>query len=486
MRKEGRKAKKLGITKVKKKHEKISIPLLWPFKQQELQNIQDMNDKREKDREVMKEKQKSEQRQKEREVTKKERKAAKKPMAELPAILTAAELIIEVLDARDPSCGRSKEVESFGKAAKLLVLTKCDKVDTEHLTKWLSYLRKSFPTACIAFQDGKKPLGMNTLREIVKRFAFKTCAVVGYGKISDATQVCQMLRKCSWSSSRTFAEARIDGESPDLELLDRPQAADSPISVVDRLVERAAQEDIQLGLTVPKYQNTLELLACVEKERKVPPIDAARIVLKLFTAKGFAAEVPDEKAIIEDASSVEKSTVEGAPSVEKVATEEAPVVEKADAEMAPVAEKAAAKEAPAAEKVASEGAPVAEKADAEMVPVAEKVATEEGVNLDALYAEELALFKKARESVESTKSLIIKLKATARFGPESAVLTKMAIVAEAGNGKDVDMESGEEADSDDEEDSEEEEDDEMTDEEEEEEEEEDEDKKDEDEEMKDV
>ena len=74
---------------------------------------------------------------------------------EFKKVIETADVIIEVLDARDPLATRSAEIEECvaksGSNKKLvLLLNKCDLIPQENLEKWLKYLRNDYPT--IAFK----------------------------------------------------------------------------------------------------------------------------------------------------------------------------------------------------------------------------------------------------------------------------------------------------------------------------------------------
>ncbi|CAN0496448.1 unnamed protein product, partial [Ectocarpus sp. 12 AP-2014] len=73
---------------------------------------------------------------------------------ELKKVVETADVILEVLDARDPLGSRAQAVEAavLSKASKklVLVLNKVDLVPKEVVAKWLKHLRRSFPA--IAFK----------------------------------------------------------------------------------------------------------------------------------------------------------------------------------------------------------------------------------------------------------------------------------------------------------------------------------------------
>ncbi|NWT92020.1 GNL3 protein, partial [Urocynchramus pylzowi] len=92
---------------------------------------------------------------------------------ELMKVLEASDVVLEVLDARDPMGCRCPQLEqavtsSGGSKKLLLVLNKIDLVPKDNIEKWLNYLNKEFPT--VAFKSATM-MKDKTMEQVTKRHA---------------------------------------------------------------------------------------------------------------------------------------------------------------------------------------------------------------------------------------------------------------------------------------------------------------------------
>uniref|UniRef100_A0A8C0VSY6 Guanine nucleotide-binding protein-like 3 n=1 Tax=Cyanistes caeruleus TaxID=156563 RepID=A0A8C0VSY6_CYACU len=108
----------------------------------------------------------------------------------LTQVLEASDVVLEVLDARDPMGCRCPQLEqavtcSGGNKKLLLVLNKIDLVPKDNVEKWLNYLKKEFPT--VAFKSVTKRHGRIDFSESSQYFGSKCLSKLlqEYGKTQD-------------------------------------------------------------------------------------------------------------------------------------------------------------------------------------------------------------------------------------------------------------------------------------------------------------
>lgn len=218
-------------------------------------------------------------------------------------VLSSADIVLYVLDARDPNGTRSQEVERQIVAAEggskrlILILNKIDLIPQSVLQAWLAYLRRSFPTLPLRAShsapnartfDHKaltQKATSETLLRALKSYANDkqlkrsvTVGIIGYpnvGKSSVINVLCARLSGSS-SSSRsacpTGAEAGITRSLREVKLDNKLKLLDSPGIVFPSLSSSVDSE------TATKAH--LALLSALPPKQITDPVPAISLLLK--------------------------------------------------------------------------------------------------------------------------------------------------------------------------------------------------------------
>lgn len=269
--------------------------------------------------------------------------SAKAYYREFKKVVDAADVILEVLDARDPLGSRCKEVEQAvvvgGGKRLVLVLNKADLVPRENLQAWVKYLRNEYPT--IAFKAStqntsrlgqakvdlkttdavihtSKCVGADTLMALLGNYCrnkeIKTSirvGVVGMPNVGKSSLINSLKRSkaCPTGATpgvtKTMQEIQLDSK---IKLLDCPglvlasgnmsdasvalrnavkvETLSDPITPVVAILGRVPRNHIMLQYGIGSFEDTAEFLAKLAiqmgklKKGGVPDRDmAARIVL---------------------------------------------------------------------------------------------------------------------------------------------------------------------------------------------------------------
>ncbi|KAG1856012.1 P-loop containing nucleoside triphosphate hydrolase protein [Suillus subalutaceus] len=222
----------------------------------------------------------------------------------LHKVIDQSDIVILVLDARDPEGCRSRLVEeevrrreSEGKKL-VFVLNKIDLVQKENAQQWLRYLRHSTPTLPFrsASSNQRSNLSSTTAPGLMRLLkAFKpssqsiTVGVVGFPNVGKSSLINSLKR------SKACAVAAQPGHTKDLQsvqlergikivdspgvVFDEDESSDSsqkgsillrnvvkvediedPIAVVEEILARTEHETLQKLYNLPQFSSTLEFL----------------------------------------------------------------------------------------------------------------------------------------------------------------------------------------------------------------------------------
>ncbi|NXL58619.1 GNL3 protein, partial [Chordeiles acutipennis] len=244
---------------------------------------------------------------------------------ELEKVIEASDVVLEVLDARDPMGCRCPQLEqavtcSGGDKKLLLVLNKIDLVPKENLEKWLNYLKKEFPT--VAFKSAtlmkdktmpeqltrRRPrvdlsrttesFGSKCLLKLLQEHG-KTrnraiqVGVVGFPNVGKSSIINSLkgVRACNVGLTRGVTKSmqivHIDKQT---KMLDSPSIIADPsnnalalalrsiidteesgsaavLEGVDAILNHCSKQQVMIHYTIPDFRNTEEFLTLLAQKR---------------------------------------------------------------------------------------------------------------------------------------------------------------------------------------------------------------------------
>ncbi|KAL1954477.1 hypothetical protein VTO42DRAFT_1153 [Malbranchea cinnamomea] len=220
-------------------------------------------------------------------------------------VIETADVVLYVLDARDPEGTRSKEVEreimaaSGGSKRLILVLNKIDLIPPNVLKAWLVHLRRYFPTLPLRASTGApnahtfdhKQLTVKgtseTLFKALKSYAQSkqlkrsvTVGVIGYpnvGKSSVINALTARLNRGSNAACPVGAEAGVTTSLREVQLDSKLKLIDSPGIVFPNADKSRASHRI-------KEEARLVLLNAIPPKQITDPIPAVTLLLKRLSA----------------------------------------------------------------------------------------------------------------------------------------------------------------------------------------------------------
>ncbi|KAF2077292.1 hypothetical protein CYY_001417 [Polysphondylium violaceum] len=342
--------------KLTKSKKDPGIPNLWPFKEEMLHKIemakQKASDEKKKKKELrkveqqrdlasmaMEAKQRDEEFNRKQEVKRqlKEQSGSfqkeikdnslKAFYREVKKVIESADVILQVLDARDPLGCRCLEVEQMilerytGKKI-VLILNKIDLVPKENVMLWLKYLRNFYPTLAFkcSTQNQKRNLGQSSVQpeaaskellnateslgaeqllQLLKNYSrslnIKTSVnvgIIGYPNVGKSSLINSLKRTRSVGVGATPGFTKVAQEvhlDKNVKLLDSPgivpirgaiddniilrnvvklEKITDPIAPIDSILQRCSKEQILTIYEIADYSNTTEFLTSIANKRK--------------------------------------------------------------------------------------------------------------------------------------------------------------------------------------------------------------------------
>ena len=379
VRRQARKDAKSGATERRALRKDPGIPNLWPFKEQLLKQLEAKKE-RDEERKVARAEEIRKRRAgpTEEELTNAEERAAefehiqaedeegssistsRHAGAVLKSVVEDADVILQVLDARDPQGSRSPQIEELVKSKgkrMVFVLNKTDLVPESAVRGWIKTLRKEHATIPFACNTQKQKFnlrrvpGCDELIKLLKNYArgSKAALVVGVvgvpnvGKSSLVNSM-KMARAVTASaqagSTKTNQRVAIDSK---LELIDTPGVStpydasqvskavaalrvclapivEDPLKAVETLLRESGPERFMLTYGTPKFSSPHEFLVRIatqfgklskggvvnlEAAAKIIIKDCQKGKLKMFVSppssiQDVEMEEVDEEAVIVD------------------------------------------------------------------------------------------------------------------------------------------------------------------------------------------
>ncbi|XP_032956867.1 guanine nucleotide-binding protein-like 3 [Rhinolophus ferrumequinum] len=237
---------------------------------------------------------------------------------ELKKVIEASDVVLEVLDARDPLGCRCPQVEEAivqgGQKKLVLVLNKSDLVPKENLENWLNYLKKELPTVVFkASTNLKDKQKITKVKRKAAPFKSEVCigkeglwkllrgfremlgkaiqvGVIGFPNVGKSSSINSLKQEriCNVGVSMGLTRSMqvvpldkqitiIDGPSFIVSPLNSPTALAlrspasievlKPVEAASAILSQADARQVVLKFTVPDFKNSLEFFTLLAQRR---------------------------------------------------------------------------------------------------------------------------------------------------------------------------------------------------------------------------
>lgn len=225
-------------------------------------------------------------------------------------VLSSSDILLYVLDARDPNGTRSREIEreiaaaDAGSKRLILILNKIDLVPPPVLQAWLTHLRRYFPTLPLRASNpapnartfDHKALTVKgtseTLLRALKSYASSkqlkrstTVGIVGYPNVGKSSVINTLISRLGSSSSSstacpTGAEAGITTSLREVKLDNKLKLLDSPGIVFPSSSTQNTDIDLPRNFSRKQYtEANLTLLSALPPSAITDPVPAINLLL---------------------------------------------------------------------------------------------------------------------------------------------------------------------------------------------------------------
>ncbi|KAI8849280.1 NUC091 domain-containing protein [Chytridium lagenaria] len=182
---------------------------------------------------------------------------SKRIWSELYKVIDSSDVVIHVIDARDPLGTRCRNVESYIRKEAphkhlIFVLNKCDLVPTWATAKWVQALSREYPT--LAFHASiNNSFGKGSLIQLYKQISV---GFIGYPNTGKSSIINTLRNKL------TCKVAPIPGETKGVVRVENIKAPDDHIPAI---LERVKPEYVQRTYFVDKWEDHIDFLTQVAK-----------------------------------------------------------------------------------------------------------------------------------------------------------------------------------------------------------------------------